>query len=251
MGIYLSEEATSPGTPPSGTQRLYPKSDGKWYTKQDDGTETEVALVGVHTHAAGDIASGTLDAARIPDLSATKITSGTLAAARVPDLDASKIASGTLAAARVPDLDASKIASGTLAAARVPDLDASKIASGTLAAARVPAQLAGVSTGTMSNNTAVSFATDSDTGFLLLHTVTNNISYAELLYCFALYCTDSSSQYLIVLNSGSYVETTTGVLSGTTGTDGMLALSAASGSIYVENRTHMTLECVVTMIGQA
>jgi hypothetical protein len=232
MGIYLSEETTSPGTPPSGTQRLYPKSDGKWYTKQDDGTETEVSLAG-HTHGAGDIASGTLDAARIPDLSATKITSGTLAAARVPDLDASKIASGTLAAARVPDLSATKITSGTLDAARV------------------PAQLAGVSTGAMSNNTAVSFATDSDTGFLLLHTVTNNISYAELLYCFALYCTDSSSQYLIVLNSGSYVETTTGVLSGTSGTDGMLTLSAASGSIYVENRTHMTLEFVVTMIGQA
>ena len=68
----------------------------------------------VHTHAASDIVSGTLDAARIPSLDAAKIGSGTLDAARIPSLDAAKIGSGTLDAARIPELPASKITSGTL-----------------------------------------------------------------------------------------------------------------------------------------
>ena len=51
---------------------------------------------------AGNIISGTLDAARIPNLSATKITSDTFDAARIPNLDASKITTGTISAARLP-----------------------------------------------------------------------------------------------------------------------------------------------------
>ena len=54
----------------------------------------------VHTHAAADIVSGTLDAARIPSLDAAKIGSGTLDAARIPSLDAAKIASGILPTSR-------------------------------------------------------------------------------------------------------------------------------------------------------
>ena len=72
----------------------------------------------VHTHAAADIVSGTLDAARIPSLDAAKIGSGTLDAARIPSLDAAKIGSGTLDAARIPSLDAAKIASGILPTSR-------------------------------------------------------------------------------------------------------------------------------------
>lgn len=55
-----------------------------------------------HVHAASDITSGTLDAARIPNLAASKITSGSFAAARIPNLAATKITSGTLADARIP-----------------------------------------------------------------------------------------------------------------------------------------------------
>ena len=50
--------------------------------------------------------------------------------------DASQITSGTLAAARIPNMDASKITTGTFAAARIPNLDAGKITTGTLALAR-------------------------------------------------------------------------------------------------------------------
>ena len=66
-------------------------------TIQQNGTN--VSLNG-HTHAAGNITSGTFDAARIPSLDASKIGSGTFAAARIPSLDASKIGSGTLSVAR-------------------------------------------------------------------------------------------------------------------------------------------------------
>lgn len=55
-----------------------------------------------HDHDAGDITSGTLATARIPNLDASKITSGTLAAARIPGLDASKITSGTISIERLP-----------------------------------------------------------------------------------------------------------------------------------------------------
>jgi hypothetical protein len=91
-----------------------------------------------HNHAAGDITTGVLAVARIPDLDANKITSGTFAAARIPGLDASKITSGIFAVTRIPGLDANKITSGTFAAARIPGLDASKITSGTFATARIP-----------------------------------------------------------------------------------------------------------------
>ena len=49
------------------------------------------------------------------------------------------ISSGTVDAARIASLDASKIGSGTLNAARIPSLDASKITSGTIDIARLPA----------------------------------------------------------------------------------------------------------------
>jgi len=49
------------------------------------------AAAASHTHAAGDVNSGTLADARIPNLNASKITAGTLDAARIPNLPMSKI----------------------------------------------------------------------------------------------------------------------------------------------------------------
>lgn len=62
---------------------------------------TAVSLAG-HTHAAGDITSGILAVARIPNLSATKITSGVFTTARIPTLDAAKITTGVFPLARIP-----------------------------------------------------------------------------------------------------------------------------------------------------
>lgn len=74
---------------------------------------------------AGKVASGTLNVARIPNLSGAKIlgVSGGGAAIpvdAVPGLPASATTSGTFATARIPPLDAAIIATGTINAARLP-----------------------------------------------------------------------------------------------------------------------------------
>ena len=60
-----------------------------------------------------------------------------------PKTTAANIISGTLAAARIPDLSANKITSDTLAAARIPNLDASKITTGTISTSVLPAAVIG------------------------------------------------------------------------------------------------------------
>jgi hypothetical protein len=60
------------------------------------------ALTGGATIAASDIASGTLDVARIPDLDAAKVVSGTLDSTRIPSLDTAKLTTGTFPATRLP-----------------------------------------------------------------------------------------------------------------------------------------------------
>jgi hypothetical protein len=72
--------------------------------------------------------TGTLDIGSIP---AARVNSGTLDAARIPNLPASRITSGAFDAARIPNLDASKITSGIFGTGRIPNLGASKITAGT------------------------------------------------------------------------------------------------------------------------
>lgn len=43
--IRLDENTIAPGTPSSGTSILYPKSDGRWYSKDDAGTESALGDV--------------------------------------------------------------------------------------------------------------------------------------------------------------------------------------------------------------
>ncbi|MFW0784501.1 hypothetical protein AAFP35_08250 [Gordonia sp. CPCC 206044] len=49
-----------------------------------------------HTHSAADITSGTLAAAQVPNLDATKIATGTLDAARIPPVTSAMITNGTI-----------------------------------------------------------------------------------------------------------------------------------------------------------
>ncbi len=79
-----------------------------------------------------NVVSGTINAARIPNLNASKINAGTLSADRIPNLNASKINAGTLSADRIPNLNANKITAGTLNADRIPTLNGSKISSSSL-----------------------------------------------------------------------------------------------------------------------
>ena len=44
--IHLVEQASTPANPASGSQIIYPKTDGKLYKLQDDGTEEEVGSGG-------------------------------------------------------------------------------------------------------------------------------------------------------------------------------------------------------------
>lgn len=146
-----------------------------------DGSEdVSLAEIGAaaaeHSHGAGDIDSGTLDANRLPTVPVNKggtgattaanartnlgaaaashnhaagdINSGTLDSGRLPTVPVSKGGTGATtaanartnlgAAAASHTHGAADIASGTLSADRIPSLAASKIGSGTLDAARIP-----------------------------------------------------------------------------------------------------------------
>ena len=106
------------------------------YAEIDTGLTLTTRLAGkadvAHTHAAGDITSGTFDVARIPSLDATKITTGTFAADRIPGLDASKITTGVIDIARIPVLPGNKtvVSSGGIADLTAPQQ--ADIAEGTI-----------------------------------------------------------------------------------------------------------------------
>lgn len=73
-----------------GQMMIYtPEGGGKWVNF------TPNFASGSHTHSADDINSGTLDSARIPNLSASKITSGTLSSDRLPSIPFNLLPVGT------------------------------------------------------------------------------------------------------------------------------------------------------------
>lgn len=80
-----------------------------------------------HAHSGSDITTGTVAAARIANLDASKITTGTFNAARIPNLNAAKISDGVLNADRIPNLDASKITTGVFGVDRIPQLGMHKV----------------------------------------------------------------------------------------------------------------------------
>lgn len=42
---HWAEQASTPATPSTGAQKIYPKTDGNWYVLDDAGTETQVFLL--------------------------------------------------------------------------------------------------------------------------------------------------------------------------------------------------------------
>lgn len=81
--------------PAEGTDPWYAPLVTAWTNLKAFVNALETALTGKsdvgHTHAAGDVVSGTFTQVRIPDLNASKIASGVLDVARIPDLPTSKV----------------------------------------------------------------------------------------------------------------------------------------------------------------
>jgi len=140
--LLYATAATGNLQPKTGSNLVFNSSNGVLTATNFSGGGSNITNID-----AANIATGTINAARIPNLAASKITSGTLGADRIPNLAASKITSGTLGADRIPNLAASKITSGTLGTARIPNLNASKINAGTLSDARLPSSISSDITG--------------------------------------------------------------------------------------------------------
>ena len=92
----------------------------------------------------GNVTAATFlgDGSGLTALNATNIASGTLDVARIPALDTAKITTGTLDAARIPALDTAKITTGTLDAARIPTLNQNT--TGSAATLTTPRSIGGV-----------------------------------------------------------------------------------------------------------
>lgn len=145
----------------SSSDAFYVRNDGHLYAASANITGTINATSGtiggcsisngILTVDAANISSGTINSARIPNLSADKITAGTIHVDRIPSLNADKITVGTLHADRIPNINADKITVGTLNADRIPNISASKITTGTLSADRLSSSV--ITTGNFSSKT--------------------------------------------------------------------------------------------------
>ena len=120
--LLYATAATGNLQPKTGSNLVFNSSNGVLTATNFSGGGSNITNID-----AANIATGTINAARIPNLAASKITSGTLGTARTPNLDASKITSGTLGTGRIPNLNASKINDGTLSDARLPSSISSDI----------------------------------------------------------------------------------------------------------------------------
>ncbi len=134
----FSTAATGDLAPKSGSNLTFNSSSGLLTATTFSGSAASLSQIPM-----GE-ASGTLAAARVGELPASKITSGTFDSARIPILaiGAGNVTSGSFADARIPNLAASKITSGVIDSARIPvtgDITAAKITSGILDSARLPA----------------------------------------------------------------------------------------------------------------
>lgn len=63
------------------------------------------------------------------------------------------------------------------------------------------------------------------------------------------YCTTTGSPSIVGEITGSSVDTTTGVLTGTTGVDTRMTVSAAPGAYYLENRLGSSKTCQIVTLG--
>lgn len=176
------------------------------------GKADSVYAAATHYHAAGDVTSGTFDAARIPSLAAGKITSGTFDAARIPSLDASKIGSGTLAAARLPAMTgATASAAGTQGA--------------------VPAPAAGKQAQFLRGDGTWATPTDTNTDTKV------NVTLATTTKAFLLGTsttpTTSAKGVTALADTGVYLDTTAGRLTATSfAGNGLLLTNLDAGNLY-------------------
>jgi hypothetical protein len=63
--VNIPELSSAPANPPSGYQIIYPKTDGKWYTKNSAGVESVVSNEGLSTYRTILDSSGSHIAARV------------------------------------------------------------------------------------------------------------------------------------------------------------------------------------------
>lgn len=103
----------------------------------------------------------------------------------------------------------------------------------TFTGAIVATYLRSGSTGGIANNTAVTITPPLTYGLMLIGP--SNASGLGNVAAVMTYAVNSSTTPNL-LASGSLVETTSGVLTGTTGTNNKVTFSCATGLIYVENR---------------